>query len=169
MENPIVIEGDTAIVTLVGGEKTQVDVTDLARMTGLRWSASRRPLRNLTYAVCLVRQPNGGLTTVYLHRLLVDAPRGKDVDHRNHDTLDNRRRNLRVVTHAENMQNLRGARRDSQSGVRGVSWSAAKCKYLVRVTINGTARRFGEYRTLEEAERVAQDVRASLMTNSSEW
>lgn len=42
---------------------------------------------------------------IYLHRFLMDSPEGLIVDHINHQTLDNRRENLRVVTHSENMKN----------------------------------------------------------------
>ena len=44
-------------------------------------------------------------TTVYMHRLITGAPKGKEVDHRNHNTLDNRRNNLTVGSHKDNMAN----------------------------------------------------------------
>lgn len=43
--------------------------------------------------------------TVYLHRVVAQAPVGMEVDHWNHDSLDNRGENLRVVTHGQNMKN----------------------------------------------------------------
>jgi len=46
---------------------------------------------------------------------------GKIVDHINHNGLDNRRSNLRVVTHIENCRNHTG-RSHSTSGYTGVSW-----------------------------------------------
>lgn len=42
---------------------------------------------------------------IFLHRLITQCPDGFEVDHQNHDGLDNRRANLRVGTHAENMRN----------------------------------------------------------------
>jgi hypothetical protein len=52
---------------------------------------------------------NGKRHTELLHRFLMEEPKGLDVDHINHDTLDNRRVNLRAVTHAENLRNRKKA------------------------------------------------------------
>lgn len=57
-------------------------------------------------------------STVKMHRRITGARRGQDVDHINHDRLDNRRANLRRCTHAQNMMNMHQA--VGQSGYRGV-------------------------------------------------
>jgi hypothetical protein len=44
---------------------------------------------------------------IFMHRLVTKAPKGTDVDHINHNGLDNQRANLRVVSHAENLRNRR--------------------------------------------------------------
>ena len=61
---------------------------------------------------------------------------GLEIDHINGDPLDNRRKNLRICTHAENMRN-RKIFKNNTSGFKGVSWCketnkwCAKC-YLKR-------------------------------------
>ena len=59
-----------------------------------------------------------GKPRVLLHRHLLSPADGVVVDHINGDKLDNRRCNLRLATHAENMRN----RKLSQAGSKGVVW-----------------------------------------------
>ena len=62
---------------------------------------------------CYVMTARGGQQYAYLrcplpvglHRIIMDAPTGRDVDHINGDTLDNRKENLRVVTRTKNSRN----------------------------------------------------------------
>jgi len=58
-----------------------------------------------------------------LHRVVLGLTHGDalEADHINGDKLDNRRSNLRVVTHRENLQNLR-SRPGAASRFRGVQW-----------------------------------------------
>lgn len=66
---------------------------------------------------------------VRLHRWVVDCPPDKMVDHINHNTLDNRKDNLRIVTHFGNQQNRKG----NKSGKTGVYWSTRDKKYVARI------------------------------------
>tara|TARA_A100001515_G_scaffold99325_1_gene80194 strand:- start:286 stop:876 length:591 start_codon:yes stop_codon:yes gene_type:complete len=54
-----------------------------------------------------------------IHRLVMGNPKGMCVDHINGDTLDNRKENLRVCSHSENLRNKR-TKSTSQSGYKGV-------------------------------------------------
>jgi hypothetical protein len=76
-----------------------VDDVDVPLLAGRRWHVMPSSTGNY-YAISGGR--NG---RVYMHRLITSCPDGLEVDHINHNTLDNRRSNLRVVTHAENMRN----------------------------------------------------------------
>jgi hypothetical protein len=70
----------------------------------------------------------------YLHRKIMNCPKGKMVDHINHDKLDNRKENLRIVSNSENQMNQKV--RKSSSKYKGVYWnnhcknwiSQLKCK-----------------------------------------
>ena len=43
----------------------------------------------------------------YLHRLIMGEPEGLQVNHKNKDTLDNRRQNLEIVTQQQNLKHMR--------------------------------------------------------------
>lgn len=106
--------------------------------------------------------------TLSLHRLICETDRHLKVDHINHNTLDNRRENLRAISHSGNIQNISGARSDSLTGVRGVTFKPKNDKYEVRVGINGKRIHVGYFKTLEEAETAAIKARAKYLPFSKE-
>lgn len=94
---------------------TRVDAADAPMLAQWRWS-----LHSNGY-VYRLETVDGRKHAVRLHRLLLGLSRGDDrqADHVNRDRLDNRRANLRVVTGAENKQNVRA--RGGTSRFRGVA------------------------------------------------
>lgn len=77
-----------------------------------------------------------GKGVIKLHRFIMNCPNNKIIDHINHNTLDNRKINLKVCTHFENQQNLR-SKSSEQTGVyqrtRG-NWCANISKNKKRYT-----------------------------------
>lgn len=94
-----------------------------------------------------------------LHRLIMEAPFGVFVDHINRDTTDNRRENLRLCTHAQNMQNSK-VRAHSGTGVKGVQKHANR--YRARIRDNGRQVTLGNFLTIEEA-KAAYDAAAERL------
>jgi len=115
-------DGDSRVleVLLNHGKRTLVDDTP-----EMRELLSRHKIcLHKCYAAVSIRFWGDNYNTVMVHRLIMgDPPEGMDeVDHINHDGLDNRRSNLRWVTHAQNMSNRRVSK-NSASGVVGVHMS----------------------------------------------
>lgn len=74
------------------------------------------------------------------------------VVHYDHNTLDNRKQNLRNVTISENQQNRIGPRRGSKSGIRGLAWDERNQDWIVNV--KGVYH--GRYRDIDIAEKLAK-------------
>lgn len=70
---------------------------------------------------------------LYLHRELLSARKGQEVDHVNHNGLDNRLENLRIVTRAQNMMNRRSIHGVSQ--FKGVSWHEKAKKWRANIRL----------------------------------
>lgn len=79
------------------------------------------------------------MPNVSVHRLIMNPPKGMQVDHKNRDIYDNREENLRIVTHSQNCMNTRKAKgykskykgvRLTQRGDKKYWWAAIKGIYL---------------------------------------
>lgn len=96
---------------------------------------------------------------VLMHRVITGAVKGQVVDHINGNTLDNRRNNLRLCTHAQNMTNRAGTR-GSKSKFKGVTQS--KRRWVACIGGSRNSRQYlGIFATEEEAA-AAYDIAAVL-------
>jgi hypothetical protein len=125
----------------------QVDPEDYERLARFAWRAFRDSRGNV-YAC---RKMRGGYA-VLMHRAILRAPRRKLVDHESRDTLDNRKRNLRICTKSENAINSK-LHCDNASGFRGVYQSANGRTYYAQATVRGQTHHLGTYRTAREGAR----------------
>lgn len=101
-------------------------------------------------------------TTLFMHALIMGTV-GQHIihiDHINHDTLDNRKSNLRAITASENYMNRNGKNKNNTSGYRNVCWNKATGKWCVTLSINYKPIRIGEYKNIEDAARAAEEARA---------
>lgn len=99
---------------------TYVDDEDYEKVKKYKWQSI---LKGGMYYVRRGVKLNNKLVSIYLHRLIMNAPKGLCVDHINHNPLDNRKRNLRICTHKQNMYNTRKNRKDRTSKYKGVYFS----------------------------------------------
>jgi hypothetical protein len=146
-------------IQLTSGEVAIVDDEDYERVSAVKWRAgSGRPV------VHWIRKINrrGEKTTTYigLSRFIMEPPLDMDVDHINHNQLDNRRCNLRICTTSENTRNKRKTNNKCTSRYKGVCWCKQRSKW--RVTINDENRRQHHvgFFTNEDDAAMAYDMEA---------
>ncbi|MEC0237798.1 HNH endonuclease [Paenibacillus kribbensis] len=169
MKNSYEIRGEVTAIFLQkrSGKtiETLIDTSDLEKAMTFpnRWSANLMRNTKTYYVVGDLRLEGDIRKKWLLHRVLTDAPDGLVVDHINHNTLDNRKSNLRVLTNAQNFQNMNGPYKNTKSGIRGVCWHKAARKWYASIKINGKCKYLGVYDDIEEAEAVAKEARKKLM------
>jgi hypothetical protein len=99
--------------------------------------------------------------TLFMHRVIMAAPAGLDVDHINHNGLDNRRCNLRIVPHAKNLWNRR-----PEAAADGFSWNRQRNKWRVRIDHFGRRIEVGFYDDRDLAKSARQYMEAVLRGGS---
>lgn len=147
---------------------TFVDFEDYLWASQLRWYLKKGKCDRMGYAARGV-EIDGKCQTEFLHRRVLGLERGdkREGDHRNRNSLDNRRENLRIVDHAGNGQNKSG-HRETSSQFRGVSWRKDRQQWVASGWANGTAKHLGFYKTEQEAADVAARFREHNLPYSEE-
>jgi hypothetical protein len=133
------------VIELTKGYAAIIDAEDAERVASHRWYASGSGHR-------VYGMRNADDTTRLLHRFILNTPEGVHVDHINGNTLDNRKANLRLCTHAENMAN----RRSDPSKCSGAWFDNRKGLWRAEIRRLGTRRRLGYFKTKQEAEDAYQ-------------
>lgn len=87
---------------------------------------------------------------ITLHRFIMGFPINGYVDHINHDTLDNRKSNLRICSNSDNLRNGL-LRSNNTSGYKGISWDKSRKKWTAYIRVNYKQIFLGRYENLEEA------------------
>lgn len=143
---PIVVEGDIAIVPLTRGLAAVIDAADAPLVEGANWYAIQD--HDTFYAASMRRADDGRRYRVALHRIIVGAGPGTEVDHWDLDGLNNRRSNLRLATRGENCCN-RKLQRNNTSGLKGVTYRYGK--WRAKIGVKSAKIYLGSFSTREEA------------------
>lgn len=164
--NEYKICGDYTIIYLKQNNgnilETLIDTEDLQMLIDLDYSWHARWAENIQgyYARTTLRK-NGKINgTKPLHRLIMNATKDMCVDHRKpRETLDNRKRNLRVTTTDKNLKHRKGANKNNKSGYRNVTWSDSYKSWIVQLYVKGKNMVWRGFSTPEEANEHAIKMR----------
>lgn len=145
-------------IPLTQGRVAIVDDADYEWLSQWRWCVRKRD--STYYAVRGVRI-NGKVRAIHMHRVIVNPPLDKQIDHINGDGLDNRRCNLRLCTQSQNNMNSR-KRNDCSSIYKGVTWHKREQKWHARIKMNGRLRHLGYFRDEDEAAKAYNQTATEL-------
>ena len=150
-------------IPLSKGHVAIVDDDDYEKICSHRWYALER--RGGTVAMRTQHAPR---KTIYMARQIVNAPAGMYVDHANHDTLDNRRANLRICTNAQNISNGT-PQRGRSSRYKGVSFSKSAHKWHAYIRCSPASREHLGYFENEDNAARAYNIAATRLFGEFAW
>jgi hypothetical protein len=127
-----------------------VDDEDFEELSRYKWHLAKARGCKSGYAT----------TTLRMHRMIMRPPAGMFVDHINGDPLDNRRKNLRICTNAQNQQNT--GSRGGSSKYKGVSFNRKSGKWLGAFLASGIRYYCGLWPTEDEAARAVDKKRQEV-------
>jgi len=148
-------------ISLTQGKVAIVDATDYARLSRHRWFAEQD--RNTWYARRTLRHGKCR-QSIYMHREIMQTPKGMETDHLNGNGLDNRRCNLRVTSTAGNQLNVRRKAPKKNGLPMGVyEVTGHPGSYAAHIGLGGQNRHLGTFRDPEEAHQVYLAARAEVL------
>jgi HNH endonuclease len=133
------------LIPLSKGKFTKVDDDDFELVSQYSW------YENEGYAITYCKGKR-----IRMHRLIMNAPDGVDVDHRDQDKLNNQKYNLRFCTTTQNNRNVR-LHKNNTTGYKGVSIEPSTGYFRPNVYKDGVAISFGNFKDIHHAA-LARDL-----------
>jgi len=158
------------------GKLTILNSADYYRLKKFKWHVFA--CKGKFYAERFALIKNTWTKRIFMHRQIMKAPKGKLVDHRNGDSLDNRRENLRLATWMQNRQNRRKTKSKTSSKYRGLGLSRNRKKWIMRLKHKGKIVATGRFdneidaaKAYDEAARkyFGQFARLNFPDPPAEW
>lgn len=144
----------------------------------LYWAVKRGKVNPGDEAGCLAKTCGYRMVRVagklrLVHRIIWEIlhptdtlSKGEEIDHIDHDKLNNKPDNLRKVTHVGNMQN-KSKMRNNKTGVTGVFWDKCLSKWLATIHVNGKAKYLGHHADFAKAVIARKDAEVKYNFHSN--
>lgn len=148
----------SAMEYIIDNYTVLIDEEDLPLISVYKWHVMKKKAQEegLYYFSAPAKDTaTGKYGNIFLHRLVLGCARrdGQKVDHKNHNTLDCRKENLRVCTTSQNAQNARPYRK-STTGFKGIWQNKNTLHWVARIQEpNGKRVMLGTYETPEDAAK----------------
>ena len=137
---------------------TQVDDEDFEYLNQWKWHATKRKGNPMYVERNMV--VDGKRKSVKMHRIIMDCEQGKIIDHKDRDSLNNQKCNLRICKHSDNNKNRTSC---GTSKYLGVHWhtnkyltkSGDKMKirsfWLASIRVDGKQKYLGSFKKEDDA------------------
>lgn len=147
-ENKYDLSNEFGIGYTPRGEKFYFDLEDYNKIKDYLWYTKEDG-----YLIC-----QQGNKTIRMNRLVMDCTDPyKDVHHKNHIVYDNRKSNLEICDHYQNMIASK-TYSNNTSGRKGVYWDKSKNKWVVYITANKEQHFIGRYDNFEDAVKAREEA-----------
>lgn len=134
----LIIKNTFALVPLTRNYYSKIDLDDVDRVSKYKWCIIGR--KNKYYA----QKTDKNRQKITLHRYIMNINNPKIfIDHKNHDTLDNRKSNLRICNNAENLRNSYSY--IGTSKYKGVCYDKSRNKWVSNIMFNRKGIYLGHY------------------------
>lgn len=139
--------------------KTMFDIEDIEKINQYKWHLHYNKSFK-RYDVCANSHfKNGKRQYLIFSRFVMNCPDNMVVDHINHNTLDNRKCNLKICTQFENNLN----KTNNTSGCPGVCWDKSRNKWHVMFR----NKNLGRFKTFEEAVKVRKQAELNYLSTNA--
>ena len=155
-------------INLTKGFIALVDDEDYDFLMQWKWQLTfiyKRGIKTkYAYASRRIYYKRKSIGQIFMHREVMNTPKGMEVDHIDHNCLNNQKKNLRNCTHSENQRNRVPHGKSKYLGVHIFYNKSNKQVYeYIRAAIreNGKIKHLGVFKTEEDAAR-AYDAAAKI-------
>jgi hypothetical protein len=130
-----------------------VDPDDYERLSKYEWEA-RRTRNSPFYAARQALNPQTRkYKLIFMHREIIEIGDGLFADHINHNTVDNRKANLRPATRTQNNRNRRKFNLPTKSRYKGVYWKPHIKKWVAQISVDRKIIHLGCFKSQKAAAK----------------
>lgn len=153
---------DHAEIRLADGYVALVDANDWLWLSQWEWQVQINTTRNGYRYVYALRsnRSEGPHKRLLMHRAILQAPARSHVDHANHNTLDNRRCNIRLATPSDNSANRRVIR--NLYGYKGIAYLGGRLPWIASAVKDKIRHTAGAHATAELAAAAYDELAIRL-------
>jgi len=135
------------------GKYARVDPSRFHELSKYTWFAKKDSHYATTYKAVRLTPYGSFNCLIYMHRQILNAPKGRIIDHKDGNGLDNREDNLRFATHSQNASNRPKFKSKTSSRYIGVSFKKESRRWTAYITCKGKRRWLGKFDSELEAAR----------------